>query len=104
MFTHLHACAVCVVGVGVVPACLIFDRARLSPTKHAMHRRPTYIQIMRVCLSFLVVEQMRAGVPVAEACRQGIKRLKECVALSHPRPATSFSTFSLGACTRHAIH
>lgn len=52
-------------------------------------------EIMRVCLSFLVVEQLRMGVPVSEACRRGIKRLKECFAQSHS--AASFSsTFSLG--------
>lgn len=53
---------------------------------------------MRVCLSFLVVEQMRAGVPVTEACREGIRRLKQCV-LAPPavRSAATFSsTFSLG--------
>ena len=54
-------------------------------------------EIMRVCLSFLVVEQMRMGVPVGEACRRGIRRLKQCFAQSHP--AASFSSnFALGAC------
>ena len=51
---------------------------------------------MRVCLSFLVVEQLRMGVPVSEACRRGIKRLKECFAQSHAAASFSF-TFALGA-------
>lgn len=50
---------------------------------------------MRVCLAFLVVEQLRAGVPVAQACREGIRRLKECFRQSHPGTFFS-STFSLG--------
>ncbi|GAB5037909.1 n-(beta-n-acetylglucosaminyl)-l-asparaginase [Nannochloropsis oceanica] len=36
-------------------------------------------EIMRVCLSFLVVEKMREGLPPAVACQAGIKRLKEVV-------------------------
>jgi len=36
-------------------------------------------EIMRVCLSFLVVEKIREGLPPALACQAGIKRLKEVV-------------------------
>src|SRR4051812_39414102 len=32
-------------------------------------------QIMRTCLSFLVVEYMRQGISVGEACKKGIERL-----------------------------
>ncbi|CAM9645131.1 unnamed protein product, partial [Heterosigma akashiwo] len=36
-------------------------------------------EIMRCCLSFLVVEFMRMGMHPMEACRRGIKRLEEVV-------------------------
>mmetsp|Transcript_12081 Transcript_12081/g.20179 ORF Transcript_12081/g.20179 Transcript_12081/m.20179 type:complete len:165 (+) Transcript_12081:1066-1560(+) len=36
---------------------------------------------MRLCLSFLVVEYMRQGVAVGEACQRSITRLKELIPL-----------------------
>ena len=36
-------------------------------------------EILRTCLSFLVVENMRAGDPPGLACKKGISRLEEIV-------------------------
>jgi len=36
-------------------------------------------QILRVCLSFLVVEKMRDGLSPTQACKVGIERLKNVV-------------------------
>ena len=37
---------------------------------------------MRTCLSFLVVELMRQGLTAQQACREGIRRMKEELVLS----------------------
>lgn len=55
---------------------------------------PITLQIMRVCLSFLVVEYMRNGKNVQEACRLAISRLQQI-----PRPQgkqTMHSTLTVG--------
>jgi isoaspartyl peptidase/L-asparaginase-like protein (Ntn-hydrolase superfamily) len=36
---------------------------------------------MRSCLSFLVVQYMRAGSPVQKACEQAIAQMKETLAV-----------------------
>ena len=64
------------------------------------------LQIMRTCMSFLIVEYMRMGVPVGEACRKGIERLLALTPLYQLKQGVGTSTQwfpSGGAAPQHPM-
>lgn len=53
---------------------------------------------MRTCLSFLVVEYMRQGISVGEACKKGIERLLTLQPLHTFTASSSFASSDGGSC------
>ncbi len=56
-------------------------------------------QIMRACLCFLVVEYLRSGDSVGEACRKGVQRLLKLRPLHSFTASTSSTAVAGGTCS-----
>lgn len=59
---------------------------------------------MRTCLSFLVVEFMRNGASVGEACRKGIERIKQLKPLHTFVGQSAEITCSIGVSAQDTMH